>query len=132
MYFEAVRCGRYRSYLARGTFLDMMYMPDAVEAVIRLMEADASRLKHRNAFNVAAMSVDPEMIAASIRRHLPGFQLKYAVDPLRQSIADSWPDSIDASAAREEWGFRPQYDLDKMTDDMLGQLQAKGAGGRES
>jgi nucleoside-diphosphate-sugar epimerase len=71
MYFEAVRCGRYRSYLARGTFLDMMYMPDAVEAVIRLMEADASRLKHRNAFNVAAMSVDPEMIAASIRRHRP-------------------------------------------------------------
>ncbi|WP_284645228.1 NAD-dependent epimerase/dehydratase family protein [Paenibacillus silviterrae] len=125
MYVDAVRTGSYTSYLKQGTFLDMMYMPDAIDAVIQLMESDASRLKHRNAFNVTAMSVDPERIAASIRRHLPQFELKYSIDPVRQAIAEEWPDSIDPTAAREEWGFRPQYDLERMTDDMMIKLAAK-------
>ncbi|SDD33540.1 Nucleoside-diphosphate-sugar epimerase [Paenibacillus sp. UNCCL117] len=125
MYVQAVRCGKYTSYIREGTFLDMMYMPDAIQAVIDLMEADASRLQHRNAFNVTAMSVDPERIAASIRRRMPHFELAYNVDPVRQSIADGWPDSIDASAAKQEWGFHPQYDLDRMTDDMLRHLSGK-------
>lgn len=125
MYAAAAEGKPYASYIAEGTFLDMMYMPDAVEAVILLMNADASRLKHRNAFNVSAMSVDPERIAQSIRRRVPGFELRYDIDPVRQSIADSWPESLDTSAAREEWGFRPAYDLDRMTDDMLLHLSAK-------
>lgn len=128
MYVQAARSGSYTSYIGRGTYLDMMYMPDAIESVIKLMEADPSRLKHRNAFNVTAMSIDPEAIAASIRRHLPGFELQYRIDPLRQSIADGWPDAIDASAAREEWDFRPEYDLDKMTDHMLASLQGGDCG----
>lgn len=125
MYVSAVKTGRFTSYIDRGTFLDMMYMPDAVESVIKLMEADASRLKHRNAFNVTAMSVDPEAIAVSIRRRLPNFELNYGIDPLRQAIAEGWPDAIDPSAAREEWDFRAEYDLDKMTDDMLSSLRGK-------
>jgi nucleoside-diphosphate-sugar epimerase len=103
----------------------MMYMPDALNAIINLMEADASRLKHRNAFNVTAMSVDPEAIASAIRNHIPDFRLDYKVDPVRQAIAESWPNSIDATAAKEEWGFRAEYDLQKMTADMLEKLRAK-------
>jgi nucleoside-diphosphate-sugar epimerase len=125
MYVQAVRCGRYSSYISKGTFLDMMYMPDAIQAIISLMESDPARLKHRNAFNVTAMSVDPEMIAASIRRLLPHFELTYQIDKVRQNIADGWPDSIDASAAAEEWGFQPEYDLERMTDDMLLRLTEK-------
>ncbi|MBW5447729.1 NAD-dependent epimerase/dehydratase family protein [Cohnella sp. CFH 77786] len=133
MYVSAVKSGQYRSYLGPGTFLDMMYMPDAVESVIRLMEADATRLKHRNAFNVTAMSVDPEAIASSIRRRIPDFRLEYDIDPVRQAIADGWPDALDASAAREEWGFRAKYDLDGMTDDMLSNLSGKPLyGGNEA
>ncbi|MBB6632656.1 NAD-dependent epimerase/dehydratase family protein [Cohnella thailandensis] len=129
MYIQAVRTGRYSSPLARGTFLDMMYMPDAIESIVKLMEAEASRLKHRNAYNVSAMSVDPEAIASSIRRRLPNFELGYGVDPLRQSIADGWPDALDASAAREEWDFAAAYDLDRMTDDMLAHLSVKFGSG---
>ncbi|MCD9026574.1 NAD-dependent epimerase/dehydratase family protein [Cohnella silvisoli] len=131
MYVNAVKTGKYTSYIDKGTFLDMMYMPDAIESVIKLMEADASRLKHRNAFNVTAMSVDPEAIAVSIRRRLPNFELDYGIDPLRQAIADGWPDAIDVSAAREEWDFCAEYDLDKMTDDMLSSLFGKQLYGKK-
>jgi nucleoside-diphosphate-sugar epimerase len=123
MYVEAVRCGKYTSYLQKDTFLDMMYMTDAIEAIVRLMEADAERLIHRNAFNVTAMSVDPEMIAAAICKHLPHFKLDYSVDPVRQAIADQWPDRIDAAAACEEWNFQTEYNLDRMTGDMLLKLR---------
>lgn len=125
IYHEAVERGSYSCFLAAGTFLDMMYMPDALEAVVRLMEADPSRLAHRNAFNISAMSFDPEGIAASIRKEMPSFTLDYDVDPLRQSIAESWPDSLDCTAAREEWGFAPRYDLDAMTKEMLARISAK-------
>ncbi|HDX9578026.1 L-threonine 3-dehydrogenase [Bacillus cytotoxicus] len=125
IYYEAIKKGAYTSYIAEGTYMDMMYMPDALQAIISLMEADPSKLKHRNAFNITAMSFEPEQIAASIRKHIPTFTMDYAVDPARQTIADSWPNSIDATAAKEEWGFKADYDLDKMTADMLEKLKKK-------
>jgi nucleoside-diphosphate-sugar epimerase len=119
IYYAAVKEEKYTCPLRRGTFLDMMYMPDALEAAIRLMEADPSRLKHRNAFNVTAMSFEPEMISAEIRKHMPEFVMNYNIDPIRQSIADSWPNRMDDTCAREEWGWDPKYDLRMMTEDML-------------
>jgi nucleoside-diphosphate-sugar epimerase len=125
IYYEAIKNGKYTSYIDKGTYMDMMYMPDALNAIINLMESDASQLKHRNSFNVTAMSFDPEEIAAEIKKHIPGFEISYEVDPIRQGIANSWPNSIDASAAREEWGFKAEYDLAKMTKDMLEKLTVK-------
>lgn len=125
IYYQAVKSGTYTSFIQKGTFLDMMYMPDALKAIIHLMEADGSRLVHRNAYNVTAMSIDPETLAESIRKVLPTFELSYQVDPVRQAIAESWPDSIDASAAKAEWGFRPEFNLEEMTKDMLQKLTGK-------
>jgi len=125
IYYEAINKAKYTSYIAKGTYMDMMYMPDALNAIVTLMEADSSRLKHRNAFNVTAMSVDPEAIATEIRKHIPSFELDYNVDPIRQGIADSWPNSIDSTAAMMEWGFKAEYNLAKMTIDMLEKLKIK-------
>ncbi|PLS09492.1 L-threonine 3-dehydrogenase [Neobacillus cucumis] len=125
IFYEAVKNGKYTSYIDKGTYLDMMYMPDALNAIIDLMEADTLKFKHRNSFNVTAMSVAPEDIAASIARYIPGFEISYNVDPVRQSIADSWPNAIDASAAMEEWGFTWAYDLDRMTKDMIENIKKK-------
>lgn len=125
IYYEAIRRSSYTSYIAKDTYMDMMYMPDAVNSTIALMEADPSKLTHRNSFNVTAMSFDPEEIAAEIRKHIPSFVMDYRVDPIRQSIADSWPNSIDCTAAKEEWGFKVEYDLTKMTEDMLNKLKEK-------
>ncbi len=126
IYYEALKAGKYTSFIGKGTYMDMMYMPDAINAIITLMEADPSKLKHRNAFNITAMSFEPEQIAAEIRKHIPEFEMSYDVDPVRQGIANTWPDSIDPSAAKEEWGFKAEYDLAKMTTDMLEKLKAKG------
>lgn len=125
IYYEALKNKSYTSFIDKGTYMDMMYMPDAIDAIIKLMKADPKRLVHRNAFNITAMSFDPEQIAASIRKFIPDFEIKYDVDPARQAIADSWPDSLDASCARNEWDFDPQYDLDRMTKDMLEKLTKK-------
>ncbi|MFB6804619.1 L-threonine 3-dehydrogenase [Peribacillus butanolivorans] len=125
IFYEAIKNKRYTSYIAEGTYMDMMYMPDALAAIITLMEADASKLKHRNSFNVSAMSFDPEQIASEIKRHIPEFVMNYEVDPARQSIADSWPNTIDSTCAKEEWGFKAEYDLEKMTRDMLIKLRVK-------
>lgn len=125
IYYKAIEQGSYTSYIAEGTYMDMMYMPDALQAIVDLMEADPAKLIHRNAFNVTAMSFEPGQIAASIRKHIPDFKMSYAVDPIRQEIADSWPDNIDASAAQTEWGFKASYDLDAMTFDMLEKLKKK-------
>lgn len=125
IYYEAVKNGRYTSYIDKGTYMDMMYMPDALNAIIDLMEADPAKLQHRNSFNVTAMSFDPEEIAAEIRKSIPSFEISYNVDPVRQQIADSWPNSLDASAAKEEWGFKANFDLAKMTKDMLEKLSRK-------
>ncbi|RIW29098.1 L-threonine 3-dehydrogenase [Bacillus salacetis] len=123
IYYKAIESGSYTSYIDKGTYMDMMYMPDALNAIINLMEADPSKLKHRNSFNVTAMSVEPEMVAEAIRKHIPDFKLDYDVDPVRQRIAESWPNSIDASAAADEWGFKAEYDLERMTEDMLKKLK---------
>lgn len=125
IYYKALEQGSYTSYIDKGTYMDMMYMPDALQAIVDLMEADPAKLEHRNAFNVTAMSFEPEQIAASIRKHIPDFQMNYDVDPARQAIAASWPDSIDASAAKKEWGFKTAYDLDAMTADILEKLKSK-------
>jgi len=124
IFYQAVEHGRYTCFLGEGTQLDMMYMPDAIRAAIGVMEADPERLGHRNAFNVTAMQLAPETLAAEIRKHIPGFLLEYEVDPVRQSIAQSWPDRIDDAAAREEWGWAPEYDVAAMTADMLEHLKA--------
>jgi len=126
IYYEALRKAAYTSYIAAGTYMDMMYMPDALDAIMNLMEADASKLVHRNAFNITAMAFEPEMLAAEIRKHIPEFKMDYDVDPVRQAIADSWPNSLDDSVARAEWGWNPKYDLAAMTTDMLTQLKKKG------
>ncbi len=125
IFYEAIKNKKYTSYIAEGTKMDMMYMPDALNAIVKLMEADPSKLKHRNAFNISAMSFDPEEIAAEIKKHIPEFTMDYNVDPVRQKIADSWPDSLNTDAAREEWGFSYEYDLPKMTADMLEKLKVK-------
>ncbi|KRD84149.1 UDP-glucose 4-epimerase [Bacillus sp. Root147] len=125
IYYEAVKHKRYTSYIDKGTYMDMMYMPDALNAVIQLMEADASKLKHRNSFNVSAMSFDPEQMATEIRKTIPEFVLNYQVDPVRQAIAESWPNHIDSSCAMEEWGFKAEYNLEKMTREMLGKLKVE-------
>ena len=119
IFYAAAREGRYTSFLAADAQLDMMYMPDAVRAAIEVMEADADALTHRNAFNVTAMQLSPESLATEIRRRLPDFVIDYDVDPVRQGIAESWPDRIDDSAAREEWGWQPEYDAAAMTAEML-------------
>lgn len=125
MFYEALRSGKYTCYIKKGTYLDMMYMPDAIKAAIDLMEADPSKLKHRNAFNVTAMSFEPEMLAAEIRKYIPEFEVDYDIDPVRQAIAESWPNKMDDSAAREEWGWSPEYDLPKMAKDMIEVLSKK-------
>jgi len=125
IYYEAIKHKKYTCFLKAGTYLDMMYMPDAIKSAIDLMEADPDKLIHRNAFNVTSMSFDPEMIAAEIRKHIPEFVMDYEVDPVRQEIADSWPNNMDDSAAREEWNWSPEYDLEKMTEDMLKVLSKK-------
>ncbi|MFB9861192.1 L-threonine 3-dehydrogenase [Salinicoccus siamensis] len=125
IFFEAIRNGQYTSFIDKNTNMDMMYMDDAIEAIIKLMEADASNLEHRNAFNVTAMSINPEMVANEIKKHIPDFKLFYDVDPVRQGIAESWPNAIDATEAERQWGFAPQYDLEKMTVTMLEAIRNK-------
>lgn len=122
IYYAAVENRPFSCFLAQGTYLDMMYMPDALRAAMELMEADSIKLKHHNSFNVTAMSFAPEEIYAAIKRRKPEFSMDYQVDPVRQAIADSWPRHMDDTAARTEWGWNHRYDLEKMTDDMLDKL----------
>lgn len=123
IFHAALRHGRYTCFLRPDARLDMMYMPDAIRAVIGVMEADPGRLVHRNAFNVTAMNFTPEELAAAIRVHLPDFEIDYRVDPVRQAIADSWPESIDDSAARDEWDWHPTYDLAALVEAMIENLR---------
>jgi nucleoside-diphosphate-sugar epimerase len=125
MFYEAIKKKPYRCFLREGTRLPFMYIPDAVKAAICLMEADPGRLIHRNAFNVAAMSLAPEDVGQEIRRHIPDFSFDNQVDPIRQAIADSGTKSLDDTAAREEWGWEPDFDLAALTDDMLRKISSK-------
>ncbi|TVR92936.1 MAG: NAD-dependent epimerase/dehydratase family protein [Spirochaetaceae bacterium] len=126
IYYEAVRKKRYTCFLKSDTYLDMVYMPDAIKAAIDLMDADPTRLRHRNAFNITAMSFSPEEQAAYIRAHIPEFEIQYNVDPVRQALANSWPNALEDYAARVEWGWSPEYDLGAMTTDMLKVLSKRG------
>lgn len=125
IYYEAIKHKTYSCFLKEDTSLDMMYMSDAIKGSIQLMEANPSKLIHRNAFNISAMSFTPAMIAKSIQKIIPEFKITYDIDPVRQSIADSWPNSMDDSAARKEWGWKPSYNLDAMTKDMIEKLTLK-------
>ena len=125
IYYSAVRGEKFVCPIKQGTLMDMMYMPDALNGAIQLMEADPTRLIHRNAFNIASMSFAPETIYAAIKKEIPAFEMVYNPDPLKQSIADSWPDSMDDSCARAEWDWKPEYDLESMTKDMIAKLRAR-------
>ena len=125
IYYAAVKGEEFVCPIAKGTFMDMMYMPDALKAAVDIMNADPSRLIHRNAFNIASMSFDPEIIYNKICEHIPGFKMRYEVDPVRQAIADSWPDKMDDSCARAEWDWAPSFDLETMTVDMIKSLKKK-------
>lgn len=125
IYYDALLKGKFTCNLSKGTFMDMMYMPDALDAVVQLMEANPENLINRNAFNITAMQFDPELIYLEIKKHIPDFIIDYNIDPVKQKIADSWPNSLDDSAAREEWGWKPKYNLESMTIDMLDKLKEK-------
>ncbi len=125
IYYSAVKGEKFECPIAAGTYMDMMYMPDGLRAAIEIMEADPSKLKHRNSFNIASMSFEPEIIFNKIKEYIPDFKMEYKVDPLRQAIAESWPNSLDDTCAREEWGWKPEYDLDAMTRDMIEKLRKR-------
>lgn len=125
IYYSAVKGEKFICPLEKGTFMDMMYMPDALDAMVDIMEADPSRLIHRNSFNVTAMSFDPEILYNTIKKYIPTFEMEYKPEPIKQAIANSWPNSLDDSCARNEWGWNPKYDLDKMSIDMIETLRVK-------
>lgn len=128
IYYEAVKSNHYKCFVKEDTRLPMMYMPDCIKATIDLMEAPFENLRHHNDFNVGSMSFDVKTIADSIRKYKPDFTIEYEPD-FRQSIADSWPDDVDDQAARDQWGWKPAYDLDLMTRDMLQKLTEKSEKG---
>ncbi len=125
IYYAAVKGEKFICPLEKGTFMDMMYMPDALDAMVNIMEADPSKLIHRNSFNVTAMSFDPEILYNTIKKYIPTFEMEYKPEPIKQAIANSWPNSLDDSCARNEWGWNPKYDLDKMSVDMIETLRKK-------
>lgn len=125
IYYEAIKNKKFTCNLAADTYMDMMYMPDAIESIIQMCEADGSKLIHRNAFNITAMSFCPEDIKNEIKKHIPEFEMDYAVDPIKQDIANSWPNSLDDSCARAEWNWNPKFNLETMTKDMLEKLSVK-------
>lgn len=125
IYYAAVKGEEFVCPIGEGTYMDMMYMPDALNACVQLMEADPTRLVHRNGFNIASMSFEPGEIYRAIQKYRPDFKMSYQVDALKQSIANSWPNSLDDSCARAEWDWCPSYDLDSMTVDMLEKLAAR-------
>jgi nucleoside-diphosphate-sugar epimerase len=123
IFHQALQHGVYTCYLRADTRLPMMYMPDAIRAMIEVMEAEPARLSHRNAYNLGALDFTPAELAEAIKKRIPRFEMEYAVDPRRQAIADSWPQTLDDSAARAEWRWAPRYGLDAMVDDMLLKLK---------
>ena len=125
IYYEAVRNGKYTCAVPSDVYMDMIYMPDALRACVELMEADPRQLIHRNSFNIASMSFTPEIIAAEIRKHIPEFEMDYYIDPVKREIAESWPNSLDDTCARQEWGWKPEWDLAKMTEDMLNVIRSR-------
>ena len=130
IFYEAVKHGRFTCPIPQDVFMDMIYMPDALNACVELMEADPVRLVHRNGFNITAMSFSPEIIYKEIKKHLPDFKMDYKIDPVKESIARSWPNSLDDSCARDEWGWKPTWQLPEMVKDMLEKIQRRKEEGR--
>jgi len=126
IFYAALQSGRYTCFVREDTVLPMIYMPDCIKAAISLMEADLSRLRHHNGYNVAAMSFSAGGLASEIQSHIPNFECGFEPDE-RQGIADSWPRSIDDGAARSDWDWNPEYDLSRMVTDMLSKLRARAA-----
>jgi nucleoside-diphosphate-sugar epimerase len=122
IFHEALEEKKYECFLKEDTYLPMMYMPDAIRATIELMEAPADKIWIRTSYNLSAMSFSPKEIAAEVKKHIPEFQMSYKPD-YRQAIADSWPQSIDDSVARRDWGWKHEFDLQKMTADMFANLK---------
>jgi nucleoside-diphosphate-sugar epimerase len=129
IYYEAIKNGKFTCPVPSDVYMDMIYMPDALKACVELMEADPTKLVHRNSFNIASMSFTPEIICDAVKRRLPDFTMDYNVDPVKEQIARSWPNQLDDSCAREEWGWKPEWDLERMTDDMLEHIREKVAKG---
>ena len=125
IYYAAVKGEKFVCPIEKGTFMDMMYMPDALDAMVNIMEANPDKLVHRNSFNLTSMAFDPEIIYNSIKKYIPDFEMEYKIDPIKQAIASSWPNRLDDPCARNEWGWSPKYDLDKMTVDMIESLRKK-------
>lgn len=129
VFYKAVKEGKFTCEVPKDAYMDMIYMPDALESTTQLMEADPSKLKHRNSFNIASMSFTPEQLFTAIKKRIPEFTWDYDVDPVKAAIAASWPDIMDDSAAREEWGWNPKWGLDEMIDDMIAACRRKLANG---
>lgn len=125
VFYSAVKGEEYVCPIAPGTYMDMMYMPDALQAAVDIMRAKPQYLVHRNSFNIASMSFEPETLFAAIRKEIPDLKVRYAVDPVRQAIADSWPDNMDDTCARKEWGWSPTFGLTEMVHDMIVNLKKK-------
>lgn len=129
IFYEAVKSGRFTCPIPSDVYMDMIYMPDALNACVELMEADPAKLVHRNSFNVTSMSFTPEILCSEIKKYLPKFEMQYKMDPVKESIARSWPNSLDDTCARNEWGWKPQWNLQTMAADMLEKIkQRKDAG----
>lgn len=129
IFYEAVKSGKFTCPVPSDVYMDMMYMPDALRACVELMEADPTKLVHRNSFNIASMSFTPEIICDQVKKLVPGFTMDYNVDPVKESIARSWPNSLDDTCARAEWGWAPKWDLPTMAADMLTKIKEKQAKG---
>lgn len=129
VFYEVAKYGRYTCEVPKDTYMDMLYMPDALEAATQVMEADPYKLVHRNSFNVTSMSFTPEQLFTAIKKRVPSFTWDYKIDPVKAQISASWPDCLDDSCAREEWGWNPKWGLDEMIDDMLAACAKKVANG---
>ena len=125
IYYKAIEDKKYNCYIDENTYMDMMYMPDALNAIVNLMESPKDKLINRNAYNISSMSFSPKEIYLEIKKHIKDFEIFYDVDPIRQNIANSWPNSIDSSCAEKEWGFKFDYNLETMTLDMINRISKK-------
>ena len=125
VFYEVAKRGKYTCEVPKDTYMDMLYMPDALEAMTQLMEADPSKLVHRNSFNVTSMSFTPEQLFTEIKKRVPSFTWDYEIDPVKAQISASWPDCLDDSCAREEWGWNPKWGMDAVIDDMLAACKKK-------
>ena len=125
IFYDAIKKKHFNSYIKAGIFLDMIYISDAIKACIGIMEANPDKLKHRNSFNITAMSLDVEALANEIKKSIPNFKITYDIDPVRQKIAESWPDNIDDTEARKQWNWNPDYDIESMSLEMLSKIKQK-------